>query len=286
MTGHFGPSEIIKSIIRKRGGHWWTEATDTVAGGTGTAETLVEAYRVPDAGRMLLGWRTIDSSADNATAEPIVSVFSLAGSNYKFQPQQIFGPVASSLFLEGASNTSMSEFYDVFAPVAGGETLNVNVEPLSSVAGNRRVAAEFTWTDIRLNETDGMPVIYSECSREVTVDGAGNSAGTTLNINNAHRLIEAGGVVVQEAQTVEEEINVTLTLGSTAWTPVQNIELLFEPVPGVIDATIDQGEPGAYVTRRSQGIDFTADRASVTAVFDLDVDVTNASTGGHYIRWI
>ncbi len=132
-----------------------------------------------------------------------------------------------------------------------------------------------------------MPVIFSRCSREVTVDGAGISAGTTFNENNTHMLIEAAGIdIIGGALTIEEEITVSLILKCTVWQPVQEIRINFEPVAPVIDAVIDQGEPMARLARRYERLKFTADRAAITADFDLDVDVTNASLGAHMLRWV
>ena len=56
------PDWVFDDFIDRMGGIVWTDATDMAAGGTGTAETLFNtAYRTPDAGRTLGGWRAIDS---------------------------------------------------------------------------------------------------------------------------------------------------------------------------------------------------------------------------------
>ena len=66
---------------------------------------------------------------------------------------------------------------------------------------------------------------------------------------------------------------------------MQQIDCILEPVSAIIDATIDQGEPAAYVARRSERVTFRSRTAAIVNNFILDVDVTNAATGEHYIRW-
>mgnify|MGYP001598576810 CR=1 FL=1 len=277
-----GVPDTLIAYMDSIGARWWTTRTAFAAGGTAVARVAIDAaYRVPDASRMMLGWRPLQVAADMAVAEPLLSVFDIVGTDFKYQPQEVPGPVASSLLLEGAHNTSLSEWWPVFAPVAGSERYDVGIEPLSAIAGNSRAAVEFTWCDRLLP----FNVIYSQSSREISVDGAGTSVGTTLNISNASQLIEVGGVVVQEAQTVEEEVFAALVSTSTVWDPVQQIDCILEPVSAIIDATIDQDEPGAYMARRSERVTFRSRTAAIVNNFILDVDVTNAATGEHYIRW-
>jgi hypothetical protein len=254
-----------------------------VAGGTGTARTEIEAHRVPDAARTLLGWRPFDNVRDAAAAESVASVFDISGGNYKFQPQEVLGPVGATLLLEGAVETSDPEYYDVFAPVNGGETISVGVEPLDAIAGNRTSGANFWWSDVRI----ALPVIYSLCSREVSVDGAGISVGTTLTLNNTHMLVEVGASELHNGVvTVEEEISVAMINKCTVWKPVQEITTFLNPIPPVIDATIDQGEPRPSLTRSYEKLTFTKETATVATDFDLDVDVTNASAAANMLRWI
>ena len=277
------PDWVFDDFIDRMGGIVWTDATDMAAGGTGTGETLFNtAYRTPDAGRTLGGWRSVDSETDSAAAESLGSIFSIQGTNFKFRPQEIMGPSAASRLLEGASQLSKSNFMEAYVPIAGGETWTLGVEPIDAVAGNHRVADEFTYTNVRLPL---VPVIFSEFARETAVGTAGITAGAALNINNAHKLLEAGGIFLPAGQTVEEEANVTLVVKCTTL-PIQTITLLFEPIAPVVDATIDQGEMHAYLTRREERMPFSADRTTVNADYDLDVTLTTAGQAAHYIRWI
>jgi hypothetical protein len=279
-----GADRWTRQLVDSLGGHIWTDTTDMAAGGAATAEATVESYRIPDKARTLLGWRPIDGGNDLAVAESCVAVFSLTGSNYNYQPQEVVaGTTADAILKDGEYQYGQSEYYDVFAPVGGGETLTVNVEPADAIAGNRRDGVEFSWTDIRLP----LPVIYSQCSREVAVGAAaGRVAGTTLNINNAHRLIEVGGIVTKAAVTLEEDLNVSLEIACTALTPIQTLRCMFDPVTPYADLTTDFGSAHAYLARRPQLLNFTSDRASITATFDLDVVQSAAGQGVHYIRWI
>lgn len=282
MPSQNGPSEVVKNLVKQLGGSIWTTCTDVAAGGTATARAQIENMYVPDAARTLLGWRPVEYATDQAADESLMSVFDISGGNYNYQPQEVVcGCVAPSLMATGGLLQAHSEYYDVFAPVAGGEQISVGVEPLDAIAGNRRSGAEFTWSDKKL----GLPVIRSKCSREVAIQNAGVTAGTTLNITQAHELIEAGGVVTVAAHTVEEEAFASLVLKCTAW-PINEIKMLFEPVGAIADLAADENSPLTYVARRIQRLKFSQEACTITADFDLDVALSNAGQAAHYIRWI
>ena len=284
MPAQNGPSEAVKALIESLGGSLWTTATDMVAGGTGTARTEIEQHRVPDAARMLVGWRPIEYAADQAADESILAVFDIAGVNFNFQPQEVIcGCVSGSILTDSAGlQQAPSEYYDAFAPVAGGETISVGVEPCDAIAGNRSSAVEFTWTDKKLP----LPVIYSLCSREVAVSAAGITAGTTLNINNAHKLIEVGGVFTPAVTTIEEEALIRLEISCTVLSPIQSIQALLEPHGAVANLTTDNGSTQTYLARRCQRLKFTTDRATILTNFNLDIAQTAAGQAVHNIRWI
>ncbi|MBU1172991.1 MAG: hypothetical protein KKD44_25805, partial [Proteobacteria bacterium] len=118
MPVQSGPSEVVKKLVAQMGGHIWSTVTDVVAGGAAVAETVIDAHViVPDAARMLLGWRPFEAVTAQAVAESVVSVFRLAGANYKFQPQEVIcGCVADSFLATGSNLVAPSEYFDVFAP--------------------------------------------------------------------------------------------------------------------------------------------------------------------------
>jgi hypothetical protein len=260
----------------------WTETTDYAAGGAALAEATVEAHRVPDEARMLLGWRPIDHVANAAADESQVAVFGIGGGNFNYQPQEVIcGNVAPSLMATGGLLQAPSEYYDVFAPVKGGETINITVEPCDAIAGNRRDAAELTWSDIALP----LPVIKSRCSREVAVQLAGVTAGTDLTLAGAHELIEYGGVMTVAAHTVEEEALVTMVLKCSALRK-QELSCLFEACGAIADLAVDENSPVTYLARRTCKVPFKQEAATITCGFDLDVALTNAGQAVHYVRWI
>jgi hypothetical protein len=275
------PNDRVIEIVKTLGGNIWTECTDTVAGGAALARTQIENHQVPDKAKTLLGWRPIEFPTAQAVAESTFSVFDLSGPNYNYQPQEVMcGNIAPSILAAGTTMQAPSEYYDVFAPVAGGEQISVGIEPLDAIAGNRRALAEFTWTDVRVP----LPVIRSFCSREVAlaIAAVGITPGTLLSITDAHELIEAGGAVTPSTNTVQEEIMVTLILKCTAL-PVNEIRLGFEPCGA---AGITPGSSATAVTRRLQRMKFSQTACNVTADFDQDVALAVAAQAGHYIRWI
>lgn len=277
------PSEKLRELVKKLGGSIWTSVTDVAAGGTATAATRIEQPYVPDDARTLLGWRPVEYATDQAVAESLLSVFSIEGSNYKFQPQEVVcGSVGDSILLTGGILHTPSEYYDVLAPVSGGEQIDIYVEPCDAIAGNRRSAAEFTWTNVRVP----LPTIYSKASREVAISLAGLTAGTTLNISRTHELIEVGGIITHAAHTVEEEAFGTLVIKSTNFTPIQEIKCLLEPTGAISDLAADENSPMVYLARRCQRMKFKTENSVVTADFDLDVAQSNAGQAVHYIRWI
>jgi hypothetical protein len=282
MVYSYRPNDKVLAMIEQLGGSIWTEVTDMAAGGVAVARAVVENHLVPDKAKMLLGWRPIDIPAVEAVAESSLSVFDISGPNYNFQPQEVFcGCVADSVLgATGGMFHSESEYYDVFAPVAGGETIAIGVEPLDAIAGNRRCGVEFTWTDVR----PPLPVIRSLCSRETAVAAAaGINAGPALAITDAHELIEVGGAATHAAITAAEELNITLILKCTAW-PVNEIRILFEPTGSVEVAT--PGGFNAYLTRRLERMKFSQPTATINADYDVDIALTAAGQAGHFIRWI
>lgn len=278
------PSQGVKALIDEMKGALWSTITDPTNGGTATAEATLEQHRVPDAARMLIGWRPVEYAADQAVAESMVSVFSIAGGNYNYQPQEVIcGCIGDSILATGGILQQPSEYYDVFAPVSGGEQIDINIEPLDAIAGNRRASVELWWSDIRIP----VPVIRSKCSREVaTGTAAGAVSGTSLDITNTHQLIEVGGVISHAAHTVEEEAWASCKLICTGWKPIQTLKFLLEPAGAIADLTVDENTTLAILARRATRLFFKTDRATVTCEFDMDVALTNAGQLAHYLRWI
>lgn len=282
MPNQYKPSEKVMEMIEQMGGNVWTSVTDMAAGGVALARAVVDAaFVVPDKARTLLGWRPIDYATAEAIAESALSVFDIVGQNYNFQPQEVIcGNVAGSILATGGLLHSCSEYYDVFAPVKGGETWNIGVEPLDAIAGNRRSGAEFTWTDVRLP----LPTIRSQCSREIAIAIAavGEVAGLAMPITDAHELIEVGGCATQSVNTVFEELNITLVLRCTAM-PMNEIRVMFEPCGC---AGITPASSNAYVSRRVERMKFSQQSVTITSAFDVDVALAAAGQAAHYIRWI
>lgn len=277
------PDKVVAWIAQNKGA-MWTTITDPTNGGTGTGRTRIEQHSVPDAARILLGIRPVEIAADGAVAESQVAVFSIESGNYKFQPQEVIcGCVSGPVLATGGLMPRLSEYFDVFAPVNGGEQIDVWEEPIDAIAGNRRASVEFTWANVR----PPVPVIYSLCSREVA---SGTSvlaaAGTSLSITNAGTLIEIGAVCTQAALTVEEEMWASLKIKSTALDQVQETDILLEPQSAIVDSTADENSTVAGLARRGVWMPFKNKTATVTADFDMDVAVTAAGQFVHMIRWI
>jgi len=276
-----GPSPEVLAMIERMGGNVWTGCTDTVAGGAAVARAVVELHVVPDKAKTLLGWRPIETATAGAVAESMLSVFDIQGVNYNFQPQEVMcGNTAGSILASGTPLQGPSEYYDVFAPVAGGEIINVGVEPLDALAGNRRSAAEFTWTDVRLP----LPPIRSLCSREIAIAIAavGEVPGLAMAITDAHQLIEVGGCATESVNTAAEELMVTLILRCTAL-PLNEIRCVLEPYAGT---AVTPGSNIAYVTRRVQRMKFSQTSVTINSAFDVDIALAAAGQAAHYVRWI
>lgn len=284
MPAQNGPSAKVKELVAAAGGAIWTTVTDVYAGGAAVAALLIEAPSVPDIARMLLGWRPIENITDSAVDESLLSVFSLSGPNYKYAPQEVIcGCLADSYLLTGNSLIAHSEYYDVFAKMKGGSAFNVNAEPVDAIAGNRRSAVELTWSDVQI----ALPVIYSVCSREIALGAAADiAAGTTFNIGDSHELIEVGGVHTHAAITVEEEITTSLIVKCTNMSPLQELSILLEPVGQVGDEAVDEGHALCHLARRTQMMKFKTETSNVYNDFDVDVALSAAGQGVHYLRWI
>jgi hypothetical protein len=282
MTFQSGPSLKVLEMVEEHGGEVFTSSTPFAAGGAAVARSVIAAaYVVPDTARTLLGWRPIDCIVAGAVAESALAVFDIQGQNYHFQPQEVIcGNTGGSILATGTSLIGPSEYYDVFAPVKGGETWNVGVEPLDAEAGNRRSAIEFTWTDARLP----LPTIYSQCSREIAIAIAavGEQAGLAMPITDAHQLIEVGGCATESVNTAAEELNVTLVLRCTAM-KMQEIRVILEPYTG---SAITPSSNIAYVTRRIERQKFKQPSVTITSGFDVDIALAAAGQAAHYIRWI
>jgi hypothetical protein len=276
-----GPSERVKELVARKNGNIWTGTTLRAAGGAALARAVVEMHVVPDKAKTLLGWRPIDHGMISAVAESTLAVFDIQGANYNFQPQEVIcGNTAGSLLASGSSLQANSEYYDVFAPVAGGEVINVGVEPCDALGAGRRSAVEFTWTDVRLPE---LPVIRSLCSREIAIAIAavGEVPGLAMPITDAHELVEVGGCATESINTAGEELMVNLILRCTAL-PINEIRCCFEPY-GATDIT--PGSSHAYVSRRMQRMKFSQSSVTITSAFDVDIALAAAGQAVHFIRW-
>ncbi len=282
MPYQSGPSAKVLEMVEQMGGSIWTSSNAFAAGGAAVARAAINAaFAVPDKARTLLGWRAIDCIVAGAVAESALAVFDIQGQNYNFQPQEIIcGNTGGSILATGTSLIGPSEYYDVFAPVKGGEAWNIGVEPLDAEAGNRRSTAEFTWTDVRLP----LPTIRSQCSREIAIAIAavGEVAGLAMPITDAHQLIEVGGCATESVNTAAEELNVTLILRCTAMA-VNEIRTVFEPYTG---SAITPSSNIAYVTRRLERLKFSQPSVTLTSAFDVDIALAAAGQAAHYIRWI
>lgn len=275
------PSDRVVELVKGLNGNIWTSCTDTIAGGAAVARTAFALFPVPDKARTLLGWRPIETATAGAVAESMVSVFDIQGANYNFQPQEVIcGNTAGSMLATGTPIQGPSEYYDVFAPVAGGELINIGVEPCDALAGNRRSAAEFTWTDVKVP----LPVIRSLCGREVAIAIAavGEVAGVAMPITEAHALIEAGGIATESVNTAAEELMIEFILRCTAL-PINEIRFPFEPYAGT---AVTPGSNIAYVTRRLQRMKFSQPAVTINSAYDVDIALAAAGQAVHYVRWI
>jgi hypothetical protein len=269
-------------MIEQLGGSVFPSCTDMAAGGAALARAVVEMHVVPDKARTLLGWRPIDRAMIAAVAESTLAVFDIQGQNYNFQPQEVIcGNVAGSLLASGSTLNSCSEYYDVFAPVKGGEVINVGVEPCDALGAGRRSGVEFLWTDVRLP----LPVIRSQCSREIAIAIAavGEVPGLAMPITDAHQLIEVGGCATESVNTAGEELNVTLILRCTGMNPLNEVRVMFDPY-GATDIT--PGSSVTYVSRRCVRQMFSQPSVTLTSAFDVDIALAAAGQAVHYIRWI
>jgi hypothetical protein len=176
---------------------------------------------------------------------------------------------------------SCSEYYDVFAPVKGGEVINVGVEPCDALGAGRRSGVEFLWTDVRLP----LPTIRSQCSREIAIAIAavGEVPGLVMPITDAHQLIEVGGCATESVNSAGEELNVTLILRCAAMKPVNEVRVMFDPY-GATDIT--PGSSVTYVSRRTVRQKFSQPSVTLTSAFDVDIALAAAGQAVHYIRWI
>ena len=275
--------DYVLEMIERMGGSVWTSVTDMVAGGAAAVRTEIENMYVPDKAKTLLGWRPVESITDQAVSESMVSVFDISGGNYNLQPQEVIcGCVGAGILTDaGGILQAPSEYYDVFAPVAGGEQISIGVEPCDAQAGNRRSGAEFTWADVRLS----LPTIRSYCSREVAVQVAGVTAGTTLTFTHARKLVELGAVWTPALPTIEEEMNVTAIFKCNAF-PVNEVRIMLEPVGAIADLGTDEGSAQAYLTRRLQSLQFSQESVTIYTDFDVDVAQTAAGQAVHMIRYV
>jgi len=281
MPNQYRPSDKVLEMIEQLGGSVFPSCTDMAAGGAALARAVIELHVVPDKARTLLGWRPIDHAMIAAVAESTLAVFDIQGQNYNFQPQEVLcGNVAGSLLASGSSLHACSEYYDVFAPVKGGEVINVGVEPCDALGAGRRSGVEFLWTDVRLP----LPVIRSQCSREIAIAIAavGEVPGLAMPITDAHQLVEVGGCATESVNTAGEELNVTLILRCTAM-PMNEIRVMFEPY-GSTDIT--PGSSVCYVSRRMIRQKFSQPSVTLTSAFDVDIALAAAGQAVHYIRWI
>jgi len=274
------------NAIAALGGHVWTTTTAAPglgAGGTGTTRfSINSSYRVPDAARMLLGQQPFADVTTFAVAQSMIAQFDIQGTNYKYQPQQVIATGGSAALSVGGNLLQPLEYYDTFIPVNGGETWDVGFTPLVANSGNFRVGNTFTWTDVRLP----FPVIYSQVGAITALPTTPGNATTpqSYSINNARMLLEVDAIVGANGVVVAgQTADVAYTFSCTAWTPIQQFSFMGEPRGGILATS---GVELEWLARRYQRLEFTTDRATVTANGYIDGTDTNAPSFTTAIRWI
>jgi len=203
--------------------------------GTGTARTAIDAtYRVPSAAKELVGLYASATHEAVATAESLVCIGDIIGTDFRHQPCEFPFPIASGKLgaVDQAETTPMT-FLPIHAPLNGTEILNIGVEPCSAIAGDGQAALTMVFSTART----GKPTIYGKASREVaTGTTAGTiTTGTSLTLSNARTMYEVWAAAVTGTATVaaDEEFSSHATMSCTQWDPIQTLNFLLEPIHGI-----------------------------------------------------
>jgi len=257
------------------------------ATGTGVARAQLGGalYTVPAAARELVGVYSFVTAEAPDPADSIVGVFDIIGSDFKYQPCEWLGPVASGkLGAIDQLETTPMQFWPIHAPLNGNEKLDVGYEPCSAIASDGEAGVTFVFSTMRT----GKPVIHGKFSREVATGTtvSTDTPLTDLSISGARKMLEVVGVMVSGTGTVvaDEECAGRLTVKCTQWDPIQSIRFFHEPMHA-IEATSGCTKVKA-ITKLPFNARFKSPQATIQANAINDDALSNAGVYVYGVRYL
>ena len=277
--------EKIQSIKDAQGspGAVFYDRIRSSAGGTGTARTAVSTtYAIPDAARELIAWAPMCVPAAPSAAESIAAVFDIQGNNFKYGPVEAYAPVAGQHLtaIQGHTPTPQ-EWWEVRAPVSPQATYSWGIEPIDAQAGDSRAYIDLMYSTVRT----GLPVIHGLATRETALDGAGDSAATTLNVTDAKELVEVAGIATGSTVTADEEIVADMTIRSDSLRPLQQFRFGLQPNTA-IEATSGETHIDCISRNPTPGFYFSIVNPAIAGTANLDVDITGAGQSSFLVRYL
>jgi hypothetical protein len=248
---------------------------------SGVVATLLggAALELPDGARQIVGIVPyVTSPAGNTAAEPVAVELYVESDDLKVTPYHILpSPIGSSLLKSVAQVQGKSQFYGMYCPVKGGESLRIYAKGLFDHTIEPYCGALVIYSD----EAPAKPQRYSKISTYTnTGTGAARVSGGTISIVGGKRLVEVGGFAVGTTVAALKGLAGHLDFNSEGFTPSWDLHLPIEPASGQVDTNIQECIAG--VARREVNIAM-ADKSTINVGFTLAVALT---TTGNFVAQV
>lgn len=259
-------------------GHKFTGYTSL---GTSTTATLLggAALELPDGAKQILGITVyLTSPVGNTAAEPVAAEIYVESDDVKCVPFHVLpNPIGSSLLKSVAQVQGKSQFYAMYCPVKGGESLKIYGKSFFNHTIAPYAAALVTYTD----EPVSKPQRFSKVSTFTnTGTAAARVTGGTVSIVGGRKLVEVGGYAVGTTVAALKGLAGHIDFTSEGFTPSWVEHLPIEPASGQVDTNIQECVAG--VARKD--VSFTmADKTTINIGFQLAVALT---TTGNFIAQV
>jgi hypothetical protein len=257
------------------------------SGAMGTAATrasISTTYQIAQRAQELVAIRPTAIPSATIAAKAYIAEFDIAGQNYSYQPQNVFGQIgAANLGAITAPAMNANDWYRVYAPVKAGDSYDWGVTPQQAIAANGRAFVDLMYSSTPPSE----PVIYSVQSGINTLTAAttGDIPGTSITATGAIDLVEVAGYVAPDGVQVAGDTLVTdLTFQSDGLQPLQQLRMGCWSQPPGVGASFNGVIPDV-MHELQMGLTFNSANPIVKLTANADSAITNGGIFNAVVRY-
>jgi hypothetical protein len=256
---------------------WIKVVGPTVLSGTTSQKVSGANFKLPADAKCLLAIIPHCSSPAGLTAgEAVMASVELKSDSNPVTPYKVLtAPIGSTLGKSGFSPQDPAPIYPVNCPVKGGSEIEVWATGLIDHTIEPYVTVELVLSDFLAS-----PQFKAKIGTLTTMGStsAGETKGSGIRLEGAHRIIEAAGYAVGTTVATLKGICGKFRLSSSGFKGMGDVELAIENIGGAIatDATTASVAEFAHLTRRKDLDIPVTDPIDIDDYFNLGVALTTA----------